>query len=233
MYGRLKFFMILLIILSATVFALEPDERTYFDQQNQKIVAQLTQKIDTQTNRVEQNLKKEVENVKNEVKDEMRREINSALQSVAIGLAGLIIVTLAVFKVIDLRLSSTRNIDKYEKQLQEKIKEHDSLIADAKKESETLLKYRNELRAYHQQLQAVSRGYNITPVAVAQLPEKKIIEPPKPKKSKKKKWILWMLVGLFIIVVIAIIIYFILKSGNTAPVEAIKPAINTTDGIRI
>lgn len=187
MSGRLKIFMIFLILLSATVVALEPDERTYFDQQNQKIVAQLTQKIDSQTNQVERDMKSAVNNAKDEIKAEMSAEIKSNLNSVAIGLAGLIIVTLAVFKVIDLRLSSTRNIRKYESQLQDKQKEYDKMMLDLKSETKKVIDYKNSLVQFQNQLVAFSKGLAPQP-SLYGIPEPPKIELniPKPPKTKRR-----------------------------------------------
>lgn len=146
--GRLKFTFltfILILLLSNVVMALTPEERAYFDTQNQKVIAQISSKIDTQTNRVEQDLKTEVENSRNMIRDELGQEISGSLKAVAIGLAGLIIVTLAIFKVIDLKITATRNMQKYERELTMRTDEVNKLIQDVQNE-------RNQLQVARQQL---------------------------------------------------------------------------------
>lgn len=193
MFGRLNIFIIFLILMSATVFALEPEEKVYFDQLNQKTIAQLSQKIDSQTNQVERDMKQAVDNAKNEITTEVNAQVKTSLKSITIGLAGLIIVTLAIFKVVDLRLSSTRNIKKYEDALLKQQKEYDELILKSKNDAKTILAYRNQLLQFHQQVNAFARGYGVQPMPTFNIQD--IPEPPKTKrkglfsflKRKKKK----------------------------------------------
>jgi hypothetical protein len=177
---RFLIFLTLLILVSSSAIALTPDEKIYFDQQNQKTVAQINAKIDSTSNRIEQNVEKKFLNAQAEIKAEVTREMNSALKGVGVGMVGIIIVALAVFKVIDLKLTSTRNIKKYEDQLNSKIKEMDKIISDHKVKSERLNNYRVQLINYHQQVNAFAQGYGVTPQAV-NVP----LEVPKPAKKKR------------------------------------------------
>jgi hypothetical protein len=177
---RFLIFLTLFILVSSSAIALTPDEKIYFDQQNQKTVAQINAKIDSTSNRIEQNVEKKFLNAQAEIKAEVTREMNSALKGVGVGMVGIIIVALAVVKVIDLKLTSTRNIKKYEDQLNSKIKEMDKIISDHKVKSERLNNYRVQLINYHQQVNAFAQGYGVTPQAV-NVP----LEVPKPAKKKR------------------------------------------------
>jgi len=177
------FLILLLFFLPLSHAQVDPSERAYWDANIQKMIAQISQKIDTQTNKVELDMKSEMSKVKTDLKNELQREISSSLKNVSIGLAGLIIVTLAVFKVIDLRLTATKNLRRYEDELQKQKKEYVDIIAKAKQDSLQLLDYRNGLLKYHEELIGYEKGINSKPI-----PVQKPNPIPIPMPIEKKRW---------------------------------------------
>jgi hypothetical protein len=173
--GKLSLLLTVFLLSISFISALDDVDKVYFQQQNEKLIAQVNSKIDTQTAKIEGNMKSAVDNAKSEIKNEMTNEIKGSLRAVAIGLAGLIIVTLAIFKVIDLKISSTRNIKKYEAMMQQKGEELDKLILQAQVERNELSNARMQLSEYqkrlsiwekelqgkHQQVNQVMAQYNM------------------------------------------------------------------------
>lgn len=154
--GRIGKVIVILFLLSllTTQFVLSLDDvdKVYFQQQQEKLIAQVNSKIDTQTNRIEQNLKTSIETSKQEIRTALSNEIKGSLRAVAIGLSGLIIITLAIFKVIDLKISSTRNIKKYETIIQQKTEELNQIILQATMERNELANSRMQLADYQKRL---------------------------------------------------------------------------------
>lgn len=229
MDGLKLFFAIMLSIIlfvPLIVAELDQSERAYFDGQNQKIVAQLSSKIDTQTNRVEADLKSEVESAKNKIKEELSKEISGSLKAISIGLAGMIIITLSIFKIVDLQLSKTRAIKKYEDELKDKTNKINQLIQDVQIERQQLQNARQQLVEYQIKLQnwetnlrqkksEISSSQSVNKNVFLIPNEKKSLETPvfipqMPKKEKKinfKK----ILIGFLILIVISGIISLIYK----------------------
>lgn len=180
------FSLVLFLFLATSVVAeLDPADKIYIESQNQKVIAQLNAKIDATSQRTQQEFNAEVERQKVLLKDEIAVEIGSSLKAVAIGLAGLIIVTMAVFKIIDLRLSATKNIKKYEQHLQEKTKEYDALLLKAREDSKKIIKYRDDLNIYNNQLQLFAKGLGIAPKPVAS----ENVPVPQPPQKKRKRFL--------------------------------------------
>jgi len=151
---KLTFLIFLMVLfISNIVYALTPEEKLYFDTNNQKVIAQLSSKIDTQVNRVETSLQTEVESARNIAIDELKKTVSGSMKAVAVGLAGLIILTLAFFKVIDLKISATRNMVKYERELKMKTDEFNKLIQEVQSERQQLQKAREQLIEYQNKLQ--------------------------------------------------------------------------------
>jgi len=138
---------------------IDPTLRAYLDTQNQKTIAQINSKIDTQINRIEANLQDNVEGSRNVIIDEMSKQVAGSLKSVAIGLAGMIIITLTIFKIIDMKLSATKTMQKYERELKMKTEEFNKLITDIQKERgelqiarQQLIDYQNKLNQWEQSI---------------------------------------------------------------------------------
>jgi len=149
----ITFFLIFFFCISF-VFSIDDVDKVYFTQQQEKLANQFNQKVDAKVNGLSTELKTSVETAKTDILNIMTVEIKSSLRSVAIGLAGLIIITLAVFKVIDLKISSTRNIKKYEKLLNEKTEQLNQLILQATIERSELNNSRVQLADYQKRLVA-------------------------------------------------------------------------------
>lgn len=151
--GKATFLILLFLLSMSLVCALDEVDRVYFQQQMEKLTAQTNSKIDTQTNRIEAELKTSVDTARNQILTEMTDQIKGSLKAVAIGLSGLIVITLAIFKVIDLKISSTRNIRKYETLVQQKTEELNQLILQATVERNELNNLRVQLMEYQKRLQ--------------------------------------------------------------------------------
>lgn len=206
--------LILFIFLSCFVFALDETEKAYLDGLTQKETSQISAKIDTQTNRIEANLKTSVEQAKAQITEEVSAQLKESLKGVAIGLVGLIIITLAIFKVVDLRISSTRNIKKYEKILQEKKDELNKLIMLANNERNELaitrfqmIEFQKKLQTWEKEMAGMygqpSFGQTNMNVPQAHFPSS---FPQPPKLDKKFSWKTFFII---VLVVLALIFGFI------------------------
>lgn len=187
MVDRKTSIIILLLVLSLPfVFSeLDVETRTYLEQQNQKTVAQINSKIDGQVTRIENDLQNNLKSAKEDLRKQIADDIKSALKSIAIGLAGMVIVSLGVFKIVDTRINYHQSIKKYEKQLQEEKEKYEKLIKEVNKYKEDLNKYRDSLANYQ---------------SSSHIPKKEVIPVPKPKETV----IGWKHVIGFIIIIIII-----------------------------
>jgi hypothetical protein len=139
---------------------------------------------------------------------EVSNNLKDSLKGVAIGLVGLIIITLAIFKVIDLRISSTRNIKKYEKILQEKKDEFNKLIMSANNERNELALARYQLIEFQKRLQTWEKemtgmygqpSFGQTYINTPQ-PTFPSSFPQPPKEKKKFGWKNVLIIGLILLV---------------------------------
>lgn len=147
-------FLVLFLFLSPVVFSvMDEADKAYLDGLNQKTQAQISAKIDAQTMKIENNIRTNIAVTKAELSAELNNNIRDGLKTTAIGLIGLIIITLAIFKVIDLKISSTRNIKKYEKYLQDKKEELNKLILSANNERNELALVRYQMIEFQKKLQ--------------------------------------------------------------------------------
>lgn len=126
-------------------FSLTPEEANYFDSQNQKTVAQINSKIDSQVTKVQTDFKNELDIQKGIIKQEITTDVKNAMKSMTIGIFGIMLVTLAVFRIIELRLSHNKNIIRYEKLLKDEVKIFGEQQAELKRYKESLDLYRDEL----------------------------------------------------------------------------------------
>jgi len=229
MDGRKGFFLIILfILLSTLVFAQEsyendisPSTRAYFDNQNQKVIAQLSAKIDQSITKVETDLDNSVKTMQEQVKKDVESLIGGMIRAVAIGLGGIVIVTLAVFKVIDLKLTSTKNLKKYEDMLKKQTLELNKIVTDNKREAIQLKHYKRQLMDWQQKLKLFEQNLILKQGTQPQQPtqfEQNVmgfppqqytsppgIMPPPPKTfPKEKKKFSWkrLLIGILIIAIL-------------------------------
>jgi hypothetical protein len=210
-YKWVGLFLVLFLFFSPLVLSVMDDaDKAYLDGLNQKTQAQISAKIDAQTTRIENNLKTSIAQTKAELSAELGANIKDSLKTVAIGLVGLIIITLAIFKVIDLRISSTRNIKKYEKFLQSKTEEFNKLIMSANNERNELALVRYQMIEFQKKLQdweknlltmgggqSLGYGQQISPTFPSSFPSP-------PNKSS-----VWKIVAIIFIVILILIFGYI------------------------
>lgn len=189
---------------------ISPSTKAYLDSQTQKEIAQISAKIDQTATRLEKDLEKEVEEIQAQVKTELQDLIAGTVKAMAIGLGGIVIISLAVFKVIDLKLTSTKNMKKYEKQLKKQSNELRTLITDTNTYQKTLV-------AWHKQLHKADQDFRLKGV-ITTLPQPQIsIKQEKaplivPVKTKKKmKWWKKLLIILGAIIILGVIAFIIIK----------------------
>lgn len=139
---------LIILLFLPVVSSLDPDEKVYFDQLNTKTIQQLSSKIDVQSQQIENDMKREFSVAKEELKDDIKKEVKSQLISVAIGLAGIVIITLGIFKVVDLRISHTRNIKKYEDELKKNLEEVHKQLFELQKQREIIESGKHEVPLY-------------------------------------------------------------------------------------
>jgi len=210
----LSLLFILFIFSSCFCFALDDTDKAYLDGLTQKETSQISAKIDAQTNRIEANLKVSVEQAKADITAQVSSQLKESMKGVAIGLVGLIIITLAIFKVVDLRISSTRNIKKYEKVLQEKKDELSKLIMSANNERNELALTRFQLVEFQKRLQAWEKemtgmyGQPSMGQTSINMPQPTFPSSfPQPPKLEKKFG--WKNIAIIILIVLALIFGFI------------------------
>lgn len=199
--AKFVFYLVFILFLITPVLAQEGAQcitKVESDALHQKTVAQVNAKMDANTQRIQESFFREIAKQKQELKDEIGAEISGNLKAIAIGLGGIIIVTLGVFKIIDLKFTSTRGIKKYEEELKKKSKEMDDIINVHRKELDI---YRDTLSKF-----AVEQGFK--PIQ-KDWQEPKVPEPPKGfgKKSLKRR-IFPFVIGLGVLTIIIFIIYY-------------------------
>jgi len=210
-----KVSILFVFLLLPVVLSLDDVDKVYFQTQQEKLIAQVNAKVDSQTNRIESSVKTSFDTAKKEIQDEMSTQIKGNLRAVAVGLAGLIIITLAIFKVIDLKISSTRNIKKYETMLQQKAEELNKIILTATNERNELALFRQQLTEYQRHLQSWDKqlqGQGVPPSPQFQKkpePSYTLISPPEkqPLSNWKKGLIILIVVG--VVAIIGGVIYYL------------------------
>lgn len=136
----------LFVFLSTDVLSqMTNEDRVYIDMVVQKSTASTSAKIDGQITRMEGILTDNLEKAKGELRQMIVDDFKKSMKAIAIGLSGMIIVSLAIFKIVDVKLNHTRNIQKYEKDLQEKIKNYDELTKKNEEFKQKLIIYKNSL----------------------------------------------------------------------------------------
>lgn len=184
-----------------------------FDIMQQKTVAQLSAKMDAQANKIASDLERNVQKAKEDMKVEIINEVKSQLKGVVIGLAGIIVVILAVFRIIELRLNHTARIKKYEAELS---KEKEKYV----KEREALVKNRIELIAYRAELERLGKvmeSYGVNP----QLAMPKIDMPKEKPNSFLKIVTIVLIFGCA-----CALVYFLIQSGIFAPDTPLNPNLS-------
>lgn len=218
--GKAHWFLLLLVLLIVSVYAQESQpvqvglsnsDKAYLDGLNQKTVAQLSAKIDAQSNAVEKTLRTEVDSASERIKQEIVAEIKSALKSIVIGLGGVIIVVLAVFRLVEYRLNHTKRIKKYEAELDKKTKEFDENLKKAQEQLKDNNILKNELRIYKESLDKYAVSLGLQPqTSLKQI--KPTLPPPIQKKSLKGK-IFYIILFLLILIVAGYLIYINFLTG--------------------
>lgn len=145
----------LLVLVSTFSLALDEVDKVFFQTQQDKLSAQFNSKVDTQIARMETEMKTTVTDAQAQIKSDLTQVVKDSLKALVIGLSGLIVITLAIFKVIDLKISSTRNIKKYEQLIQQKTEELNTLILTATNERNALTTARTQLIEYQKKLQGM------------------------------------------------------------------------------
>lgn len=180
---------------SITYAELDASEKVYFDAQNQKTIAQLSAKIDDTKTQLEKTMINEFKDSTLYIESQMQNQIKTGLKAMAIGITGIIIVSLALFKVIDMRFNRTRMITKYEEQL--------------KKQLEQMKQYKSNLDIYKQSLVDFSQGLNKDNPEYL---DKSKVNAPLPKKKFNKT--IFFVVGflIFALIILFVFKFIILKS---------------------
>lgn len=192
------FYFLLLILLISSVFALTPEEKTYFDAQNQKTIAQLNQKIEDTKTQIEKSMIQEFHDSTVFIETEMWKNIRKGIKNLAIAMAGAMILILALFKVIDQRLTNTKYIENYKKELKEQKAKLDQYRKD-------LDFYKNQLVNYHNELKT---KYNVKDEQNIENTEKKnniVVE----KKKKDFNPLIYWIIVIVSAIIAGIIIYFV------------------------
>lgn len=228
--GKTTVFFFVFLLCMSFASAIDDVDKVYFQQLLTTLTAQINAKIDANTNKVQNDMNVRFDSGKEEVKTAMTNEIKGSLKSVAIGLAGLIIITLAIFKVIDLKISSTRNLKKYENLMQLKTEELNQLILQATVERNQLENARMQLGDYQKRLQnwdrqiqgqqqqvnQVMTQYNMQPLYPqqqinSQMPQQNLQQPfrfPNPPQqiSLPQKKSIWKSLIIIILIIISLIL---------------------------
>lgn len=136
---------IFFVAMAITASALDESERAYFEGLNQKSTAQLYAKIETEAQKLDTSFDQKNQALVDGVQTMVDRSVKSRLIAVCLGLGGIIVITNAIFKIIELRLSMTRKIKRYEEQLQKD-------MANLSVLRQNLTNYQKQLDSYRDQL---------------------------------------------------------------------------------
>lgn len=142
--NKLIYFFLLSMFIISTVSAVTPEEKIYFDAQSQKEVAQINQKIEDSMTSVEKSMRSEFKDSTVFIEQEVTTNLKKGVKAIVIGMSGFMLITLSLFKIMDLKFNKTKIIEKYESELKSKIKE----ISEYKKQLDN---YKLSLVNYQQQ----------------------------------------------------------------------------------
>lgn len=178
---RFIFFIIIFCsILPHVLSELTPDDKAYLEMLSQKSDAQMASKVDSQVTRIEAEINTNLETAKTQLRQMLIEDIKQSLKSLVVGLAGMVIVSLGLFKIIDLKLNHTRNIQKYEKELQSKTAKLDETIKQNMDFRLKLQQYKANLVQREQLINKyVIQGMNLPPI------QQPILQVPVPKPKRK------------------------------------------------
>jgi len=135
-------------------YALTPEEQKQIRDWDSQAVAQINANINTQANRIETSMANSINSKTEEIKSEIFHDLKNYLKAMMIGLCGVNIIALALFKMIDLKLTHNKSIKRYKDKLDKKLKELEEMSKKVTEYKKNLDKYRNELEIY-----AKNRGY--------------------------------------------------------------------------
>lgn len=208
------------ILMTSFVSAeLTSEDKAYINKQTNEIVSKVNSKIDTTTTRIEKDLDKELNDAEGRIMNNVNKQIKSNLTSIVVGLGGIMIVVLAGFKVIDLRLSTNKTIKRYEDELKKNKEEFEKLVSVAKKERkeleftrQKLIDFKNNLKKWEDYLEKTQSGFRrYEPPKQRTMPK----EPDKIKELKERqgKGFSWkkVLIGFLIVLIIAGIVGVVYK----------------------
>lgn len=120
-------------------------------------------------------------------------------------------IILAIFQLIHLKVTSTRNIKKYEKILQDQADEFKLILAKAKAEREQLefsrkqlSEFQKNLNLWHSSLQHTTSNM----LSKGELPEeyRKLIKSPKIKVLETEKKINWVKIMIWVVFVMILVL---------------------------
>jgi hypothetical protein len=218
--GRGLFYLIVFILLITSLVSAQVSEqdRVYFSTQQEKLAAQFTSKLDSNTAKISNDVKTQVDIAKNDIQNTVQSEIRGTAISIVIGLGGIMIIILGLFQLIHLKVTSTRNIKKYEKIIQDQAEEFKLILAKAKMEREQLefsrkqlSEFQKNLNLWHSSLQHTTSNM----LSKGELPEeyRKLLKSPKIEVLKVQKKINWVkiLIWFVIFLIIGVIVFGVLK----------------------
>lgn len=157
------FFIFLLLFSSITYADIEAETRLFFESKIDKMVAQINSKIDTQSNRMGEMVKGEVALAKAQIREEMSSELKSNLMLIAVGLGGMMLVILVVFKLIEIKLDYSKRIKRYEDKLKSQMKKLDDLLKSNQIYRQQLDRYRDQIVQAVQKQRTEVNGITILP----------------------------------------------------------------------
>ena len=195
---------------------LSPEDKAYFDGLNQKTVAQLSAKIDAQANAMETSLRSEVNLASQMIRAEVTEDMKGALKVIAFGLGGIIISVLAIFRIIEFKLSHTKKIQKYEAELEKQKKGFEEGLKALEKNKKEVKDLQNELMVYKKSLDTYAVSLGVQPQIQLQTAEtsnqQSNLVAPKPKLKSKLK-LFFTKKNIFriilVLIMVALIIFFL------------------------
>jgi hypothetical protein len=213
--GRKGIYLIIFILIITQLVSAQVSEqdKVYFTTQQEKLVAQFSAKLESNTVKIGNDMKAQVDSAKNDIQNTIQSEIRSTAISIVIGLGGIMIIILGIFQLIHLKVTSTRNIKKYEKILQDQAAEFKLILDKAKIEREQLtfariqlLEFQKNLNLWHTNLQHTTANM----LSHGELPDeyKHLVKSPKIQVVKKPvviKWSKIVKIGLIVLIIVTII----------------------------
>jgi uncharacterized protein YebE (UPF0316 family) len=126
-------YLLAFLLMTTFISALTNEDRNLLIQNEQKLMNQVNTRIDSQTIQIEGMVEEKIKLQHDILAKELEQRIKNSLKNLGFGLMGIIVISLTLFKILNMQLSHNKNIKKYEKEIKEKTIELNQQLLQLKK----------------------------------------------------------------------------------------------------